>query len=84
MTKETIPGTRAVAQRLVNAEEHFLALVMESGFDRSEAEIIFATYLKHRCVKRQGVDSYVVKHGGFWDKAALCRALELGKTGKLA
>ena len=79
-TQERIPGTRDVARRLVNAEEHFIGLVMEDGFTRDEAEIIFETYRKHKCIKRQGVDSWTVKHGGFWDRAALARALELGRT----
>ena len=82
MTTETIPGTRDIAQRLVNADEHFLALIMESGFTRDEAETIFAMYRKHKCIKREGLNRWTVKHGGFWDHNALVRALDLGNAGE--
>jgi len=92
MKTETIPGTRAIGERLARAHNAFVALIMEDEddpermrFTRAEAETIFAVYRKHRCVKLEaGIGRYSVKHGGYWAKDALARALELGTTGKIA
>lgn len=77
MMNETIPGTKALGARLANAELNFLALIMESGFNESEAVSIFKVWKKNRCVKREGFGRWVVKHGGFWEKDAMNRALAL-------
>jgi hypothetical protein len=72
----TIPGTKAVAQRMVNAENNFLDIIEGNGFSREEAEIIFAEYRRLKVVKLDAViGRYSVKHGAYLDKEIMERAL---------
>jgi hypothetical protein len=68
---------KAIAQRLVNADTHFIAMLSElHGFSEADATKIFETYRKLKCIK---LDSYMgrwnVKHGGFLDRDVCERAL---------
>ena len=83
--QETIPGTRAMAQRLVNGEREFVSLIMDSGFTEADAEKIFAIWRKLRCCKREKSGSFrwTVTHGGYWDRDAMERALTLANGGSI-
>lgn len=75
--KERIPGTRSVAQRIVNAEKSFIQLVMEKGFSRAEATKIMQTYLKLKVAKLDPVGGVIrVQHGAFWELEPLRNALK--------
>jgi len=68
---------KAIAQRLVNADTHFITLLSElHGFSEADATKIFKTYRKLKCIK---LDAYMgrwnVKHGGFLDRDVCERAL---------
>lgn len=74
--KERIPGTRSVAQRIVNAENAFIQLVMEKGFSRAEATKIMQTYLKLKVAKLDPVGGVIkLQHGAFWELQTLQNAL---------
>ncbi len=73
--KEQIPGTRAVGQRMANADLRFLETVQEKGFTAAEAERVFRYYVKHRIIKLDAVGGvWSVKHGVFWDTDVLKKA----------
>lgn len=74
---DTTNHTKAIAQRLVNADANFISLLSElHGFSEVDATKIFETYRKLNCLK---LDAYMgrwkVKHGGFLDRAPCERAL---------
>lgn len=71
-TAETIPGTLAVAQRIVTGEDDFItALADLGGITRAEAERVFAYYLRHRLAKRGRGFRVQVKHGSFLDREVI-------------
>jgi hypothetical protein len=81
--KETIPGTRSMAERAVRAEEEFLDQLQRAG-DLTRAQAITA-FKKLKEVKALKFDAYVggritVKHGAFWDRAVVRRAAGLEDT----
>lgn len=74
--KQKLPGTWQVAQRMVNAENNFLQLVMEKGFSREEAIKIMQTYLKLKVAKLDAVNGVIsLKHGAYWESDTLRNAL---------
>ena len=74
---ETLPGTYAMATRLVNAERRFLAYATETaGCTDAQAERILAYYLKHKLVKLDAVDGqFHVKHGVLLDADVMRNAI---------
>ena len=68
---------KAIAQRLENADTHFIALLSElHGFSESDSTKIFDTYRKLKCLKLDGyMGRWRVKHGGFLDRDVCERAL---------
>ena len=71
------PGLRAMAQRLVNAENGFVQTLMERGkISKVDAEKVFVLYKKLKLVKLHAANGeYKVKHGGYLDEAVIVRAL---------
>lgn len=75
---ERISGTRSVAQRIVNAEEGFIEVVMTKGFSRPEAEKVLAVFTRFKMLKRDAVGGTLrVKHGSFLDDDVLRNAINL-------
>ena len=74
---DTTKHTKAIAQRLVNADLHFIALLSElHGFSEADSTKIFETYRKLKCLKLDGyMGRWKVKHGGFLDRDVCERAL---------
>lgn len=67
---------RPLATRIANAEERFVANVMERGFTRDEAFKIMAVYRKLKIVKMDANGATLsVKHGAYWEPDVLRRAL---------
>lgn len=72
-----IPGTRAVASRMVNAGNDFVGVLVGMGYTKDQAEKILAKYIKLKVIKLDAVGGkYSVKHGAFLDKDVLDRALK--------
>jgi hypothetical protein len=69
-------GTRAVAQRIVNAEENFIENVMQiAGLSRGEAEKAMTALKKAKAIKIDPVmGRMVIKHGAFMEPDVLKRA----------
>ncbi len=78
-TPERLPGTRDVAQRIVNAEESFITWAMETGdLTRDEAERALATYKKAKAVKINPVmGQFELRHGAYAEADPLRRAAGL-------
>jgi len=74
---ETLPGTRDVAQRLVNAERDFIGTVQKiTGCTPEEGRKAFNTLHKLKLLTLElGVGRYTVKHGSLLDAAVLRRAM---------
>jgi len=66
-----------IAQRLVQAEENFIASLMElGGITRAEATRVCDLYRREKLIKRDAVGGvYNVKHGAFLDRDVIRRAL---------
>lgn len=79
---ETITGTRAVAQRIVNAEQLFVRNVMEfASLSHEDAYKVLREFVKRKAVKLDAVNGrYDLKHGAFWDKAVFTRAIEMANA----
>lgn len=76
MTTERIKGTRAIAERIVNAENTFVQLIMEKGFTREEANKAMRTMLKLKVAKLDPVGGCItMKHGAFWEADVLRNAV---------
>lgn len=69
-------GFKAMAQRISNAENSFIAWVRETaGLDEASALRVLAIYRKHKLVKIDPVmGQFELKHGAFADAAVLRRA----------
>lgn len=67
----------AIAQRLVNADTHFITMLSElHGFSEDAATKIFKTYRKLKCIKLDAfMGRWNVKHGKFLDRDVCERAL---------
>lgn len=70
-------GTKEVAQRMVNAENAFIEIVMERiPCTREQAAKALATMIKLKVVKRHlGVSRYQVVHGAYLEPDALWEAV---------
>lgn len=80
--RESIPGTRAVAARIVNAEREFVRLIMERGFTREEAEKAMRTMLRLRVAKLDPIGGTIrVTHGAFLDPPAIRKAVNYRARG---
>jgi hypothetical protein len=78
MTTETIPGTKAVAQRIDNAFTHFTELCSDRGFTADEAATILAVYRKLRIVKLNVASGrFDFRHGAFVDTEVMRNALKV-------
>ena len=75
-SQETIPGMRAVAQRIVNAENAFIDFAMRTaGLTKPEAETALASYRKNKAIKIDPVGgSFTFTNGGFAEVDVLRRA----------
>lgn len=73
---EKLPGTRAVAQRQVNASNKFIDSVVEQfGLSREEAVRAWDYYVKNKLVKVDAVGGqYNLKDGRLWDGRAMRKA----------
>ena len=67
-----------MAERSVAAEDKFVENVMEQfNFNKDEAEKILDVYMKNKLVKIDSVTGdFKIKHGAFWEKEPMERALE--------
>ena len=74
-------GLRAMATRLVHAEESFVDFVCTSTeCTRDAAILVLGYYKKHKLVKFSAVNGdFSVKHGALLDASALSRCLTLVK-----
>lgn len=79
--QEKIPGTRDIAQRIVNAENNFVQTLIEQGdISRSQAEKVMSFYLKNKLAKMDAVIGRIsVKHGAYLDKDVIRRAAGMSK-----
>jgi hypothetical protein len=79
MTTERIPGTKAIAQAMVDAENSFIeTLINLGGISRDDAWKAFATLRKAKALKLDlPMRRYTVKHGAFLERTAIRRAVEL-------
>ena len=66
-------GTRAVAQRIANAENGFVEFVRaQIGCTQAEAEAVLSVYRWERLINIGAVDGqWRIKHGAFLDKDVL-------------
>lgn len=76
---ELIPGTRAIAQRIVNAEENFIATVREiTGCSESEGAKALSTMRNLKVIKLDAaIGRYLPKHGAYMEVDALRSAISL-------
>lgn len=82
-TAEKIPGTRAMAQRIINAESNFVETLMRQGFTREEGEKAMRVMLRLKVAKLDAVLGRIsVKHGAFLEPDAIRNAVNY--TGKRA
>lgn len=70
-------GTKAMAERMVRAEESFLDVLVDlGGISRDEAERVLAYYRKHRLVKMDAVNGRMdVSNGAFLERDVIRRAV---------
>ena len=75
------PGLRAMATRLVHAEESFVEFVCTSTeCTRDAAILVLGYYKKHKLVKFSAVNGdFSVKHGALLDASTLSHCLTLVK-----
>lgn len=73
-------GNRDTAQRMVNAENSFIeSLMRTANITEPQAEKVLAFYRKIKVVKMDIVGGTItVKHGAFWDRDVIHRALAQG------
>ncbi len=73
---ETIKGTRAVAQRIVNAENAFIQVIESKGFSNVDAIKAMNTMLKLKVAKLDAVNGLIsVKHGMFLEPDVIQNAV---------
>jgi hypothetical protein len=75
----TAVGLRDMAQRIVQAEEDFIEVLMkQGGISKPEAEKVYEYYRKNKLIKRDAILGRIsVKHGQFLDRDVILRALSL-------
>jgi len=71
-------GSRNMAQRMVNAEEGFLQVLMDlGGINKSEAMKVLGVFRKAKVLKMDPVGGRMsVKHGAYLNPDVIKRALE--------
>jgi predicted phage-related endonuclease len=76
---EKIPGTRDIAQRIVNARRSFVESLAELGaISTVDAERVADLYLKRKLAKTDAVGGRVnVRHGAYLDRDVIRRAAAL-------
>lgn len=79
MTIETIKGTKAIASRIVNAENNFVETLMNCGhISKDDAFKVMAFYLKNKLAKLDPVIGRIsVKHGAYLDARAINNAVKM-------
>ena len=79
-------GLRDVATRMDNATENLVTTLMERGeIDRVSAELAFEYFRAHKLMKLNvALGRYDVKHGGYLERDAIRRAVELQSKKKRA
>ncbi len=72
-------GSFAIEQRRINAEKKFIDNVTEQfGYSKEQAICILNVFIKVKAVKfDSGIGSYQLKHGIYWEKEVMDRALTL-------
>lgn len=77
---ETLPGTRSVAQRMVNASSRFVDSVVEQfGLSEADAGKAWNYFVDHKLVKVDVIGGqYSLKDGRLWDGGVMRRAAMLG------
>lgn len=82
---EKIPGTRAIAQRIVNAEDNFANTLVEMGkISHEDAQKLTSFYLKKKLAKLDPVGGRItVKHGGYLNPDAIQRVLAMMRAAEL-
>lgn len=77
MAQETIPGAKAIAQRIHNAETSMLTSIMEQfGVSKNDAYKAFTTLKRAKAIKLDPVMGvYNLIHGAFWEKDVILRAI---------
>ena len=75
--KNMIPDEKAIAQRMVNAEESFIEILMKFGnISREEAIKAMITMLKLKVAKMDAVNGVIsVVHGEFLEPYAIRNAV---------
>jgi hypothetical protein len=82
-TQETIPGTRDIAQRLVNAEAEFAeSLTHYAMVSLEDAYKAMYVMLKLKVAKREGLNRINVKHGAYLDHEPICNAIAIANKVK--
>ena len=72
-----ITGTKAVAQRIVNAQNGFIAILMAKGFNEADATKAMKTMLKLKVAKLDAVSGVInVKHGAFLEADVIKNAVD--------
>lgn len=68
---------QSVAQRQINAVNHFIGLCADLGFNKEEAEHILQVYKKAKVIKLNiAMGRYDFKHGAFFNKEVMQKALD--------
>tara|TARA_R110000803_G_scaffold46420_1_gene97409 strand:+ start:352 stop:600 length:249 start_codon:yes stop_codon:yes gene_type:complete len=70
---------KEIAQRIVNAENSFIACMEEDyALTESQALAVFNLYKKEKILKiDSGIGSWTVKHGAFLDKSTIQNAVKM-------
>lgn len=76
---ENVTGYRAIATRIVNAQERFIAILESKGFTREDAVKAMNTMLKLKVAKLDPVSGVInVRHGAFLEKEVIQNAVNYG------
>ena len=76
-------GTKAMAQKIINAETWFIDLIMEN-YNKTEKEAfkVFEAYKKHKLIKIDiQMSNYKIKDGRFMDPKVIDNVLNLKPKG---
>ncbi len=77
MKNEMSKGCKAMAERIVRAENNFIATLMKFGeISKADGEKVFQVYRKLKLVKMDAVIGVIsVKHGAYLDKENILNAV---------
>lgn len=74
-------GTKQMAQRIVNAEQNFVQMIMEKGFNREDAFKAMRTMLKLKVAKLDPIIGRIsVKHGVYLERNSIQNAINFEKN----